>query len=144
MYPNNSRPKIGQRLVAIVDRLGLGAVDLGDQFLHGSDGLEQLPPLELTDLGVDIPILGSLNVILVLEILDEGKKIQSPSDSPATILGLSVFEHGSVSKNTDNLTGGVTTGLVSHHDLGNLRGVSVTIIIEEILHDVEDQRLGQR
>ena len=50
---------------------------------------------------------------------------------------------GRFRKNTDNLTGGVTAGLVSHHDLGNLGGMSVTIVIEEILHDVEDQRLGQ-
>jgi len=144
MYPNKSRPEIGQRLVTIVDRLGFGTIDLGDQFLHGSDGLEQLPPLELTDLGVNIPILGSLDVVLVLEILDEGKKIQSPSDSSTTIFGLSVFEHGSVAKNADDLTGGVTARLVGHHDFGNLRGVSVTIVIEEILHDIEDQRLGQR
>ena len=90
---------IGLRsLVAIIDRLGFGTIDLGNQFLHGGDGLEQLPPLELADLGVNIPILCPLNVVLVLEILDEGKQIQSPSDSSATILGLSVFEHGSVSQ----------------------------------------------
>ena len=92
-----SRPEVCQSLVAIIDRLGFGTVYLGNQFLHGSDGLEQLPPLELTDLGVDIPILGSLDVVLVLEILDEGQQIQSPSDSSATILGLGMFEHGSVS-----------------------------------------------